>query len=119
MTDSGDFLERIWLAISPEGEQVIASIRVSFPRQQPTGDWTASVTLGQLTTRPDVIHGMDSWQAAQLAMQHAAVRIAHLQSLGWHFYWDASDRAAGEVACPSDLYHGVGARAEQAPRDAL
>jgi hypothetical protein len=100
-------IERVWVAVAPEGRALTTSIRVSAPQQQPTGEWACTVTLENLASRPDMIHGMDSWQAMQLAMQHAAVRVAHLQSLGWRFYWDANDQASGEPASPSDLYTSV------------
>ncbi len=100
-------IERVWVAVSPDGRERTASIRVGAPQKQPTGEWTSTVTLENLASSPDVIHGIDSWQAIQLAMQHAAVRVAHLQSLGWRFYWDADDQANGEPACPTDLYSSV------------
>lgn len=110
MSSSEAFLERVWIAVSPEGREVTATIRVSFPLLQATGEWTSVVSLEQLADRPDTIHGADSWQAVELAMQHAAVRIAHFQELGWSFFWDANDRVSGEAACAADLYKGIGAR---------
>jgi hypothetical protein len=113
-------IKRVWLAVSPEGREVTASIHVDAPEEQATGEWTAAITLENLAPRPDRIHGIDSWQAVQLAMQHAAVRVAHFQSLGWRFYWDADDYANGEPANPSDLYPPSAPRPEsQAPPRAL
>jgi hypothetical protein len=97
-------IERVLVAVSPEGRQLSATVRVGAPQPQPTGEWTASVTLENLVSRPDLIHGMDSWQAVQLAMQHAAVRVAHLQDQGWRFYYDVADLANSEPARASDLY---------------
>jgi len=59
----------------------------------------ARVTLGNLEHGTDDIHGIDSWQAAELAMHHAAVRVRHLESLGWKFFWDDEDR---EPASPHE-----------------
>ena len=103
-------IERVWVAVSPEGRELATSIRIGAPQQQPTGEWTSTVTLENLASRPEMIHGVDSWQAMQLAMQHAAVRVAHLQSLGWRFYFDTEDQANQEPASPSDLYASVVSR---------
>jgi hypothetical protein len=104
MNDHGTFLERAWLAVSPEGGELQVSIRVGAPRLQPGGEWTAAVSLVGLSRLSEDMHGIDSWQAVEQAMLHAAKRITHLQSLGWQFYWDDADR---EPASPSELYKGV------------
>jgi hypothetical protein len=97
-------LQREWIAISPQGEEQAFIIEVALPVEQATGEWTSRVTLGNIRHGSDAIHGMDSWQAVELAMHHAAVRVRHLKSLGWQFYWPDADR---EPAEPADLFRGV------------
>ena len=97
------FLERAWIAVSPQGEEQPLAIRVTFPMVQPTGEWTSRVSLGNIKHGTDDIHGMDSWQAMELAMHHAAIRVRHLESQGWTFFWDDDDR---EPAAHRELFRG-------------
>jgi hypothetical protein len=100
MTNPETFAERVWPAISPEGKESVAYIRVSTPKLQPRGEWTVTVSLTPMTHRSDDIHGTDSWQAVELAMLHAAKLVQHFERIGWRFYWDDIDR---EAACAADL----------------
>jgi hypothetical protein len=107
MSDLGILLERVWLAVSPDGQELAATLRISPPRQQETGEWTSQVTLEQLSNPSTPIHGEDPWQAIELAMKYAAFRVRHFQSIGWRFYWDADDKAAGEQTGAEALHSGV------------
>jgi len=103
MIDPDFLLERIWFAVSPDGTEFTFAIRISAPRLQPQGEWTSTVSLSQGPHGLEDIHGMDSWQAVELSMRHAAWRIEHLQNQGWRFYWDNINR---ETASPSELFSG-------------
>jgi hypothetical protein len=104
MIDSGTFLERVWLAVSPDGRELAVSIQVGAPVLQPTGEWTSIVSFVGLAKNGEGIHGMDSWQAVAVGMRHAAMRLKHFESLGWRFFWDDIDR---DVASPSELWKGI------------
>jgi hypothetical protein len=56
-----------------------------------------------LDPRQFEIHGMDSWQALELGMQHAAVLAHHYQGKGWRFLWGRG----GEQASPEELARGT------------
>jgi hypothetical protein len=103
MSNSNTFAERVWLAVSPEGIESSACIRVSAPKHQPRGEWAATVSIAPMTDLSEDIHGMDSWQAVDLAMRHAATRVQYFQSIGWRFYWDDVDRDAANAV---DLFRG-------------
>jgi len=97
------FVEREWLAVTPDGIERQLSLRIGRPVQQATGDWAADVSLDSIEPRPHTIHGIDSWQAVQECMRFAASRVAHHETKGWRFYFERGD----EQASASDLFRGV------------
>ena len=74
MTASDFYIERVWIAVPPQHEEFVLSIRVTFPVLQSGGEWMSLVSLGNVKHGTDDIHGGDSWQAMELAMRHAAAR---------------------------------------------
>lgn len=94
------FIERLWIAVSPEGQEQTCHIRATFPVEQPTGAWTSRISIGAIDIGDNTVHGMDSWQAMSLAMSHTAALVRHLQRVGWSFFWDDADR---ETATHADL----------------
>jgi len=46
---------------------------------------------------------MDSWQAVEMGMHHAATMVHHYKSKGWQVLWERG----GEEALPSELARGV------------
>jgi len=100
----GTFAERTWLGVSPNGERHQVILRVSSPTHQARGEWTCTISLGELDPRSDEVAGMDSWQAVQLSMLHIAKRVEAFERLGWRFFFgDAQE----DPASHSDLLHSV------------
>ena len=97
------YIERTWIAVAPDGIEHDLILRVGLPKPRPEGDWVAAVSLGALDSHQFEIHGMDSWQAMELGMQHVAVLTRHYQSKGWRFLWERG----GEEASPKDLGRGA------------
>ena len=95
--------ERVWLAVSPDGRECQAVLRVGAPVPEPHGGWECSVSLGALDHRTDTVAGADSWQAVEQAMFHIAKRIQTFERLGWRFYWGPER----EEASPSELSRGL------------
>jgi hypothetical protein len=93
-------VQRDWLAVAPDGTEHRLALRVGNLSRQPTGDWTAEVSLGDIEPRPYTIHGIDSWQAMQEGMRFAAARVKHFETQGWRFYFERGD----EQASASDLF---------------
>jgi hypothetical protein len=100
---SGASLKREWIAVSPHGEELPFTIQVAMPVLQQSGEWTSRVTLGDIKHGTDDVRGMDSWQAVEMGMHHAAVRMRHLISIGWQFFWPDHERAP---ASPAELFRG-------------
>jgi hypothetical protein len=103
MADPRAHIERTWVGIAPDGEEHELIFRVGLPKPRSEGDWVSEVSLGVLNSRTFEIHGMDSWQAMELGMQHVAVLARHYQENGWRYLWEAG----GENASPSDLARGT------------
>ena len=99
----GTLIEREWLAIAPDGTEKVLVLRVENVSRQPSGDWVAKVSLGDLDPRPHKVHGIDSWQAVHEGMRFAAARIKHFEEAGWRFYFEHGD----EKASASDLFRGI------------
>jgi hypothetical protein len=59
--------------------------------------------MGPLDHREFEIHGMDSWQALEQGMNHAAVLAQHYHGKGWRYLWERG----GEEALPSELACGT------------
>ena len=104
MITSALFLERKWFAISPNGEETEVSFQVEAPVERTHSEWTARVTFSKLGIPSHEIHGIDSWQAVEQAMIHAAKLALHLESLGWRFFWDEANR---EPARAAGLFKGT------------
>ena len=97
------FVEREWLAVTPDGIERKLFLRICRPVQQATGDWTADVSLDGIEPGTHTIHGIDSWQAVHECMRFAASRVAHLETQSWRFYFERGD----EQASASDLFRGA------------
>ena len=97
------FIEREWLAVAPNGTEHKLLLSVGNLSRQPTGDWVADVSLGEIEPQPHTIHGVDSWQAVHEGMRFVAARIKHLEAQGWRFYFERGD----EPASASDLFRGA------------
>jgi hypothetical protein len=69
-------LQREWIAVPPQGEEQRFLVRVSLPLARATGEWTSQVALGSITHGCNDIHGLESWQAVELALRHAAVSMS-------------------------------------------
>jgi hypothetical protein len=95
-------VEREWLAIAPDGSERRLVLRISNLSRQPTGDWTADVSLAGVEPRTYTVHGVDTWQAVHEGMRFAAVRIKYFEDNGWAFYFERGD----EKASASDLFGG-------------
>ena|SRR5687767_2595148 len=103
MNPDSAFVEREWLAVAPDGAEHKLVLRVGNLSRQPTEDWTADVSLGEIEPRAYTIHGVDSWQAMHEGMRFAAARIKHFETEGWRFYFEHGD----EQASASDLFRGI------------
>jgi hypothetical protein len=103
MNLEGAFVEREWLAVAPDGTERKLVLRVGNVSRQPSGDWAADVSLGDIEPRSHTIHGIDSWQAMHEGMRFAAARIKHFETEGWRFYFERGD----EQASASDLFRGA------------
>jgi hypothetical protein len=99
----GVVIEREWWAVAPDGTESALVLRVENVSRQPSGDWAADVSLGDIDPRPHKIHGIDSWQAVHEGMRFAASRIKHFEEQGWRFYFERGD----EQASASDLFRGI------------
>jgi hypothetical protein len=98
MSVTTQYVERIWLGISPSGERHQVVLRISAPILQLRGEWVSTVSLGVLDPRSDDVAGMDSWQAMQQSMQHVAKRVQAFERQGWHFFfWDAQHDSASHA----------------------
>lgn len=91
--------ERRWFAVDPNGTEHNLVLRVHVPAESPSGDWSATVSFGDLEKREYPIVGIDAWQAVHLGMRFVAARIQHLEESGWHFYWSRG----GDPASSSQL----------------
>lgn len=78
--------------ITPSGVTEIATIGISSPVQQPTGEYGCRVCLPD-SSLPRTIYGEDSLQSILLALRFMAGRIDNMIAEDWQFYVvDSHDR---------------------------
>jgi len=99
MTRSPAAVERVWIAVSPEGIEHCVTLRVGIAQQQPRGEWVSKVSLEPIDSHTYTSVGGDSWQAVQLGMGLIEGIVRRLHSDGWRFFWERG----GDEAPPSDL----------------
>jgi hypothetical protein len=97
---TGIAAQRIWYAVSPNGDGDKLVLRVSVPVDDPDKGWGCTVYLGILEAHSYTIYGVDAWQAIREAMLFVARRIGHYAEDGWLFYWekDGEPADASEIA---------------------
>ncbi|WP_394781446.1 DUF6968 family protein [Undibacterium sp.] len=85
-------IERSFYAVSPEGAGAAIRVGVAAPVPRESFDWACATWIDFLDPEERTVFGIDSWQAASLAMTLIATRIGHFEQRGWTFFW-ASDRS--------------------------
>lgn len=90
--DAGDderdaVMECELVASSPDGQTWPLALRIDAPSRSKPADWQARVEVGGLLPQPVRVHGVDSWQAVQLAIQLATDILAAFETRGGVLMW--------------------------------
>ena len=87
MTESEHVAERTLIAVRPDGSEQRITLAIGTPYRASEGDWACPVALDGL--HPDLAnqHGVDSWQALQLACQLVARLVASFVEGGGLLLW--------------------------------
>jgi hypothetical protein len=78
---------RTLLAVEPAGREFELTIAVGRPYEVPGGGWACPVRLDRLHERLHDMHGVDSWQALQLAHQLIAQLLGYFIQDGGKLFW--------------------------------
>ncbi len=91
--------ERNLYAMAPDGRGFELKIGVGSPYKLSEDEWACAVQLGGLHNNLSDQHGIDSWQALQLAYQLVAQLLAYFVQDGGQLLWEKD----GEQVSLQDL----------------
>ena len=80
--------DRTIVAVSSTGERSDVTLRIGLPREVAPNEWACAVAMEGLHHLIHPVHGVDAWQALQLALSLQAQLLGHFvdgggQLLGW------------------------------------
>lgn len=81
---------RTIVAISPDGRHIQVTLRVGIPYEVSSEEWACPVAIEGLHERLPVIHGIDAWQAFQLAQNLQVQMLGHFVEDGGKLVWPGS-----------------------------
>ena len=94
------------LAIDKNGHEFELTVAVGEPYQTSGSEWACSVSIQGLHERLPDMHGVDSWQALQLAYQMAARLLIDFTDNGGRLFGVEE----GERVTPRELFPGLAGR---------
>jgi len=80
--------ERKLYAVSGDGKPSELWLRIGTPYRISEDEWACPVALDGFHKQPVDMHGVDSWQALQLAQQLLARLLGGLIEEGGRLYWE-------------------------------
>ena len=78
---------RSLLAIDPNGREFTLTLGVGLPYEISSSEWACSVCMDGMYERLRDAHGIDSWQALQLAYQLIAQLLGYFVEDGGQLPW--------------------------------
>ena len=97
--------ERMLHALANDGRKFQIGVGIEKPYQISADEWACPVTVRGLYDQLSDAHGVDSWQALQLACQLAARLLEGFVEGGGRLYWEEG----GEQLAVSELFAKVSA----------
>lgn len=95
--------ERTLYAVAAGGVEFEITLAVGKPYEVSSDEWACPVRLTGLHERLNDMHGIDSWQALQLACQLAAQLLGYFVEDGGKLFWEKD----GEQVAIKDLFANV------------
>ena len=95
--------DRIVHALARDGRSFEICLGVGKPYQVSADEWACAVQVGGLHNQLSDMHGIDSWQALQLACQLAAQLLGSFVEDGGRLFWEEG----GEQLAVSELFAKV------------
>lgn len=87
---SGWLASRAIGAVSPDGRHIEVTLRLGIPYEVASEEWACPVAIEGLQERLHDIHGIDAWQALQLAHNLLAQLLGHFVEEGGTLVWPGS-----------------------------
>ena len=75
---------RTIVAVKNDGQQVPVTLRLGQPYEVSPEEWACPVAMEGLHERLHDVHGIDAWQAIQLAQSLLAQLLDHIVEAGGH-----------------------------------
>ena len=92
--------ERIVHALASDGRSFEIGLGIGKPHQISADEWACAVQVRGLHDQLSDMHGIDSWQALQLACQLAAQLLGSFVEDGGRLFWEEG----GEQLAVSELF---------------
>ena len=77
-------------AVSPDGRQIDVMLRLGMPYEVESEEWACPVAIEGLQEKLHDIHGVDAWQAIQLAQNLLVQLLGHYVEEGGRLVWPGS-----------------------------
>lgn len=87
MNTQANIATRTVLAVDPGGREFKLTVGIGQPYEVTSEEWACAVCLDGLHERLRDQHGVDSWQALQLAYQLIAQLLGYFMKDGGKLYW--------------------------------
>lgn len=87
MTTQTPIATRTVLAVDQNGREFNLALGIGQPYEISPDEWACPLCMGGLHERLADQHGVDSWQALQLAHQLIAQLLGYFVQDGGHIYW--------------------------------
>jgi hypothetical protein len=99
-SDRSFIAERKLVAIDAQGREFEFTIAIGAPYEVSEGEWACPASMEGLHRLRDM-HGVDSWQAMQLACQLIAQMLTYFVADGGRLFWpDTREQLAPEELFP-------------------
>lgn len=103
MQKDGYIAERRLYTVAADGNSFEIALGIGKPYPLSADEWACAVRAAGLHNNLRDMHGVDSWQALQLAHQLAAQLLGHFIEGGGQLFWEKG----GEQLAVSDLFPKV------------
>lgn len=103
MQHDGLMAQRKLYALAADGSGFEIGLGIGKPYRISAEEWACAVQVHGLHDHLSDMHGIDSWQALQLACQLAAQMLGYFAESGGRIFWEKD----GEQLAISDLFAKV------------